>query len=400
MARPKKEEFNRNDKRYEVKITIGKDIDGRCIQKSFYSTKSKDDAKKKGLEYLNALEHGRLEETIKNQNFSVWSKRWLETYVKGRVKGSTYYDNYESPLRRHLIPFFGKMNLSDIKPSHVIAFINQKINDYPTETVHKFVVCLSQLMEAAVDEELCYRNPVTKKCVIPKKKKEQNKRAYTPEQYNLVLQYAKDNRAVDIMILLKTGISRSELLGLRWDDVDFEQKILRVRQGVTEYKDAETGKYIKAAEDPKNQYRIRDIPIDDELIAELRNIPQEVECGGNRKLGIPPTFVKTEYVVHDSAGGMANPRNWSKRNYTNFMSQMNAYYARQGIDVPMLNAHELRHTRLTLWANSGVNIYMIAKLSGHVDLKMLAKVYGHADIEAMRNAITPSPSPCEPTDDI
>lgn len=400
MARPKKEAFNRSDKRYEAKVTVGKDINGKCIQKSFYSTKSKDDAKKKGLEYLNALEHGRLEETIKNQNFAVWAQRWLETYVKGRVKGSTYYDNYGTPLRRHILPYFGKMNLSDIKPSHIISFINEKIKDYPTETVHKFVVCISQLMEAAVDEGLCFRNPVTKKCVIPKKNNDNTKRAYTPEQYELALQYAKDNGAVDIMLLLKTGISRSELLGLRWDDVDIEQKILHIRQGVTEYKDSDTGKYIKVAGNPKNQYRVRDIPIDDDLINELQKLPREIECGGNKKLGIPPTIVQVEYIIHDSKGGMANPRNWSKRNYSDFMLQMSVHYAQQGKDVPALNAHELRHTRLTLWANAGVSIYMIAKLAGHVDLKMLAKVYGHTDIEAMRRAITPSPPPDCPSDDI
>lgn len=387
MARPKKEDFNRADKRYEVKITVGHDTSGKCIQKSFYSTKSKDDAKKKGLEYLNALEHGRLEETIRNQNFTVWSRRWLEVYVKGRVKDSTYYSNYELPLQRHLIPYFGKMNLSDIRPSHVIEFINDKIESYPTETVRKFIVCLSQIMEAAVDENFCARNPVTKKCTVPKKKKETSKRAYTPEQYELVLQYAKSVKAVDIIILLKTGISRSELLGLRWNDVDFQNKILHICQGVTEFKNISTGKYNKIADEPKNKYRIRDIPIDDELINALNNLPRQIKTGGNKKLGIPPTSIEPKYIIHDSKGNMTNPKNWSRYRYNNFMTQMNAHYLEEGKDVPILNAHELRHTRLTLWANAGVSIYMIAKLAGHVDLKMLAKVYGHPDIEAMRKAI-------------
>lgn len=393
MARPKKEDFNRADKRYEVKITVGRDISGKCIQKSFYSTKSKDDAKKKGLEYLNALEHGRLEEIIKNQNFTVWSQRWLETYIKNRVKGSTYYSNYELPLQRHLIPYFGKMNLADIRPSHVIEFINNKIESYPTETVRKFIVCLSQIMEAAVDENFCVRNPVTKKCTVPKKKKETSKRAYTPEQYQLVLQYAKSVKAVDIMILLKTGISRSELLGLRWNDVDLQNKVLHIRQGVTEFKDSKTGKYSKIADEPKNGYRVRDIPIDDELTDTLNRLPRQIEIGENKKLCIPPTIIQPEYVIHDSKGNMANPRNWSKRNYNNFMMQMNAHYLEEGKNIPMLNAHELRHTRLTLWANAGVSIYMIAKLAGHTDLKMLAKVYGHSDIEAMREAITTRVAP-------
>ena len=63
------------------------------------------------------------------------------------------------------------------------------------------------------------------------------------------------------------------------------------------------------------------------------------------------------------------------------------YYRQQGIEIPALQPHELRHTAATNWALGKVDLYTISKLGGWTDLKMLARVYGHADVEAMRKAL-------------
>jgi hypothetical protein len=56
-------------------------------------------------------------------------------------------------------------------------------------------------------------------------------------------------------------------------------------------------------------------------------------------------------------------------------------------DIPILNPHELRHTRATLWKDDGVDLYTIAKLLGHVDLDMLSKRYAHNSIAALKKAL-------------
>lgn len=57
-------------------------------------------------------------------------------------------------------------------------------------------------------------------------------------------------------------------------------------------------------------------------------------------------------------------------------------------EIPKLSAHELRHTRATLWIAQGVSPMMAARLLGHSDLKMLMRIYDHTDVETLRNAIT------------
>ena len=80
-------------KRYEHKITLGKDIDGNLIRKSFYSTKSKRDAKRKAEEYAETykIKHFLGEpEKAKTITFEKWAIRCLELYKKPYVKPNTY----------------------------------------------------------------------------------------------------------------------------------------------------------------------------------------------------------------------------------------------------------------------------------------------------------------------
>ena len=89
MGRPKKEAPNRDDGRYEVKVTIGKDFRGKLIRKSFYSYISKADAMAQAEQY-------KIDQAVREVTgeapeapitvFSTWAKKWLETYKKGTVK--------------------------------------------------------------------------------------------------------------------------------------------------------------------------------------------------------------------------------------------------------------------------------------------------------------------------
>ncbi|KAF5044682.1 hypothetical protein DSECCO2_489170 [anaerobic digester metagenome] len=129
MPRPKKKAPNRSDNRYEYKMTIGRDMDGKAIRKSFYSSVGVDDAKEQAKQWeidQKAAEQSGEAFIATHKTFGQWAPVWLETYKKGRVKGSTYYNNYEIPLRVHLLPYFSAMRLEDIKPVNIQRFFKSK----------------------------------------------------------------------------------------------------------------------------------------------------------------------------------------------------------------------------------------------------------------------------------
>lgn len=177
MPRPKKEQPNHSGGLYEVKITIGKTVDGKLIRKSFYSSISKADARRQADEWKIQQEvanHTGITEAVKSKNFGQWATSWLQS-IKGTVKDNTYNLTYLNSVNNHLIPYFGKMNLSDIKQIDIQIFFNKKSSTLSHETQKKLRMCLSSIFESAVDNELIYRNPCRNIKLVGKN---QEKRTY------------------------------------------------------------------------------------------------------------------------------------------------------------------------------------------------------------------------------
>lgn len=372
MGRPKKEKPNRGDGRYEVKICVGEKFDGTKIMKSFYSRISKEDAKAKADQYKidQAISDITGEpSSYKDVAFDTWARKVLDM-LKGTVKDSSYMLHYKGTIENHLIPYFGKHKLSQIKQIDIQRYFNKNQDMYSLETLKKHKMALNKIFECAIQNDIIYKNPCTA-IKLTSKIKAEKKSTYTEEQCKLVLAYAETHRyGLDIILMLSYGISRSELLGIQWDDIDVDEKVLHISRGVADVQNATTGKMEVVVGETKNEFRKRSIPLSnhimDIIMARERN-------------GI--------YVFSNTKGNVQSPRTWSRRHFDIFMRDMHAYYAEQKIDVPMLHPHELRHTRATLWVNSGANLFAVADVLGHSDLKMLRKRYAHSDVSATRKLL-------------
>ena len=196
-------------KRYEYKITLGKDWQGKLIRKSFYSTKSRADAKRKAERYRANYEASLLcggEIQRKQVLFGEWAVEALAKYKKIYVKGNTYNGTYLQPVQNHLMPHFGNVPLDNILPIHVQEYVNQAIKTYKPETVKKDIAVLSFVMQHAVENGLCKSNSVTKSIRLPKIERA-DKTAYTQEQYDIAYEFAKNYPdGLSIMLLLETGL--------------------------------------------------------------------------------------------------------------------------------------------------------------------------------------------------
>lgn len=373
-------------KRYEHKITLGKDINGNLLRKSFYSIKSKADAKRKAEKFkaqyeLNLLCGG---EPIRPRVlFQDWAPKCLELYKKPYVKGSTYNGTYLTPVQKHLIPYFGRMAVDEIKPIQIQEYVNQQAKKYAPETVKKDFTILSFILQHAVENGLCQRNPALHSIRIPRVERS-DKTAYTQEEYDTAYEFAKTHPdGLPIMLMLETGISRSELLGLRWEDVDTENRVLHIRQGLVAYQDLEEKTWVMEASGLKNAYRRRDVPLVEEaLIARLKTAPRKIWV--KRRGDAAPSEVEPDYIFHSPEGLPYQPNNWSNRVFFPFMRDLHQAHP----ELPSLTPHELRHTRATLWIAQGISPLMVARLLGHCDVKMLAKVYDHTTVDTLREAIT------------
>ena len=372
MGRPKKEKPNHATGMYEVKVTIGHNFDGTPIRKSFYSSVSKAAAKAKADEYkINqaVAEHTGESFVSKEECFDTWARKVLEN-IKGTVKDSSYNLTYKNSIQNHLIPYFGKHKVNQIKQFDIQTYFNKKSKELSVGSLKKHKMALNKIFEYAVVNDLCAKNPVTL-IKITSDIKETEKHTYTKEQCDKVLEYSYEHRyGLGVYLMLEYGLSRSELLGIMWTDLDFENKLMNINRGVTDVQNANTGKMEVIIGEPKNDFRKRVIPLKEATIEFLKS-----------------RLNNSKFVICNSKNTVCSPRTWSRRHYSVFMKDMHDYYIKQGIDIPMLNPHELRHTRATIWVNDGENIFAVADVLGHADLKMLRKRYAHSDAESTRKLL-------------
>lgn len=361
MGRPKKDAPNRADGLYEVKVTIGKAFDGKLIRKSFYSTVSKADAKAKAEQY-------KINQAVRDITgeapeapvtaFSTWATKWLETYKEGTVKEHTYLFTYKCSVENFLIPFFGKANLNDIKQIDVQRYFNtvRNTNGKPLSkrTLDKHKMILSAIFDVAIENELCFRNPV-KRINYPKVSDKKEKHVWTKEQAEIAEKYCMDHWRLDIVAYLNLGIRRSELLGMKWTDIDFQNKTVHIQRALTPSK----GKVV--IDKPKSNNSERIIPFSADFARYLKSFVND-----------------NEFVI--GTNGYMHPSGYTN-NFNRYMKKLS-----EATGVPILTPHELRHTYGTLKREEGVDIYTIQRLMGHSDISVTASIYVHNDIEVLRRA--------------
>ena len=150
--------------------------------------------------------------------FKEYAEKWFETYKKPVLKATTL-QGYESNLRIHIYPAFGKKRLDEITTDDVQKFLNER-EHLAKNTVHTIFVLLGEIMESAYEDRIISSNPTrSKRLIIPSKKKKVRE-ALSPDQLKLIIhdiatKLTDDTERRMMAIILFTGMRRGEILGLR-----------------------------------------------------------------------------------------------------------------------------------------------------------------------------------------
>lgn len=365
---PRKKETPNHGEYYEYKISVGKRLDGSPIRKSFYSKISKQDAKNAAEEWrINEKAHALAGLPLNNDSirFDEWANLWLEKYKRGRVKDSTFTETYQRPVKKILIPYFGRASISQIKPIDIQDFLEKQAKIYSESTMKKLQLCLNAIFETAIDNDLCYKNPAKKVSYFianPTKKR----RVYSKEQVKDIIRFASSHpNGLPVWIMLELGLRCSEMLGLRWTDIDFKCKTINICR-------ASTAVAHKAAvAPPKSKSSIRTLPVSSTLLRAFKS-----QINSNTIYIVESTRVK---------GKPLTPTDYRKR-YLKFFKDYTATLSNPDSFI-ILTPHELRHTCGTLLYDKTHDIYAVSKYLGHANVDITARLYVHDNPEMLRNSL-------------
>ena len=162
-----------------------------------------------------------------------WLTFWLEEVVARDRAESTLYA-YRNMARCHVLPALGRIPLAELTPLRIQGYLYEKMNQgLSPNTVIKHYVMLTTALGMAVRLEMLERSPMDR--VTPPKKKEARFSFYSPEQLQLLFS-AVSGTMMELPVKLAAylGLRRSEICGLRWENVDLEAGLLSIREVRTE----------------------------------------------------------------------------------------------------------------------------------------------------------------------
>jgi integrase len=285
-------------------------------------------------------------------------KQWHDNVLRHQVAPSAA-ENYKTIADHHIVPTLGRKWVSRLATTDINRLISTKMDaGLSVSTVRRIRSVLVQALDEAVRWGIVGRN-VGKATKGPKDTTRRAGRTLTPDQAKALLEAAKTHRLGALyVVMLSLGLRRGEALGLRWDDIDFEEGILTVRQAMR----YEAGRvFAGEVKTPKSR---RSVNVPDEL---LRVLKAHRAAQADERLKAGELWVDSGLVFTTELGHAVDPRNIGH--------DFNKLCEAAGLDH--WRPHELRHSAASLMLAAGVPIEVVSNVLGHASIRMTADVYGH-----------------------
>lgn len=258
-------------------------------------------------------------------------RSWLSTSVKPRVRPSTYA-GYKINVEKHLIPRVGKIHLDELTPSHIQEMMNNRLAaGLSTKTVSYIHQVLRTALGMAVRWDMVSRN-VAKLVDRPRIERKQIN-PLTPGEAKTFLAGVHGHRLDALFsVALALGLRQGEALGLRWEDIDFAQGTLRVRNQLQRIE----GKLTLV---PPKTAKSRRTLVMPQLIVEALREHQKRQVA--EKIWAGSKWKETELVFANRTGGPTQARH--------VIEQFHRVLETAG--MRRIRFHDLRHSCATLCVN-------------------------------------------------
>jgi integrase len=163
-------------------------------------------------------------------SLSVYLKNWLIN-KKAEIKPKTHYQ-YTQLINDHINPVLGSMMLSELRPSHIRALYNQKLEQNTgIRTIRLIHSVLHNAFSQALKDEMMIRN-ITEATSPPRSKKKKIQ-VLSEEESDRLRNAIQGNKLEALFYLaMLTGMRKGELLGLKWEDLDWNTGQINIRRQV------------------------------------------------------------------------------------------------------------------------------------------------------------------------
>lgn len=325
---------------------------------------------------------------IVDSEFATWSLDKCVAFCldinKTKMSPTTYTD-YLCAMNKHILPYFkGGKPLRELKARDIEAFCEYILNEGKSpKTVHKLLSLIGPAFRYAEKNDFIIKNPMRVIDRPSKIKKESS--YYNAEQLNALARAAKGSYIeTPVLLAMVLGLRRSEIVGITWDNVDFDKRILHIRQSVivgdSSILPNGTYRVIGHTKSRKSKDIIlkfflktdsseRSFTMNDALYNYLKALKAEQD------MMIRETNAYKEFLCVNAVGTLITPDSITNH-FTKLLDDNG---------LPHIKFHALRHSCISLLANNNsFSLKQIQDYAGHGDFLTTFNVYSHADDSAKK----------------
>jgi len=290
------------------------------------------------------------------RQFKDYMLEWYEAYKKPRLSVG-YQANYTSMMKKHIIPAIGDKTIGDVTVADVQAIMNTL---HSASTGKQVKSIISMVMDAAIADELYHHpNPCKdKRIVMPSAVTKRE--ALSSDDLSRVIELLPtlpEEHSRILVMLIMTGSRRSEALGARWEDIDWDKKTIHLQRVVRFHNNRPV-----VSDKMKTKSANRIVSLWGEFIPFL----------GERQ--------ESGFIIH------ADGEPLTERQYMNRWNAIMKRLEAEGIEE-RFTAHQLRHTYATVAANSGnIPPKVLQGMLGHANFQTTMNIYAGLDTEKVRES--------------
>ena len=378
--------FSKAKGKWIVRVPLRNSMNGKH-ERVERTASSKGEAVRLRRDLLNQRDN-QLLATGPKQTFKEYSQHYLEYEAPSRCKETTIND-YDLKLRVYIYPVFGDRPFRDITSNELQEFFIKLHKKYATKTVESIRGIMSGIFSAAERHGHIPSNPIKRTRPPQKKQFERPKRhtVWTEEELREVIAVSTDTPFQAFIYLASTtGLRLGELLGLTWEDLDFETGALYVQRTLRLTQDRLTRsnkKYQLVFNTPKtaDSYRmlqVQPVVLDALTLHKMSQDLLRIEVGAE--------WADFDLVFPEKTGKPVNPTTFRGR-YERFLKSNGLRY---------IAPHDIRHTFATTLVANNASLQEVQQAMGHHDIKVTKNIYardipslGHQAVSKMTQIIFP-----------
>ena len=324
---------------------------------------------------------------------------FFEDYINNKpgLKQSTR-TNYKYMYKKYVSDSLGLKKISQIKYSDILKFYNYLITDigFKPRSMEVLHTILHPIFTIAVRDGYIRTNPTDGAMTEIKNSHncENGKRhALTEVQQSAFMNYISGSQKYShwlplFTVFLGTGCRVGELIGLRWEDCDFENKLININHNLI-YRLQDNGKCEFHITTPKTQAGIRVIPMLNEVKAALLK-----ERKTQEKTSFNETVIDgyRGFIFKNRFGTVFSPHLINRaidriiKDYNSDETVKAKSENRDPLLLPHFTVHNLRHTFCTRFCENETNLKIIQEIMGHSDIKTTMDIYNEATLDKKKES--------------